>query len=86
MTALGASVAVAAVSIPHAVATGFHLWRLRQHVVRDVLVRFGVLSAAGGIAWRGAPYTTRRAYTWPRAWRSPHGDGVLGFWLIVAGA
>lgn len=54
---LGASVAVAAVSIPHAVATGFRLWRLRAHVVRDVLVRFGLLSAAGGLV--GALLYTR---------------------------
>jgi uncharacterized protein len=47
--ALGTPVAVAAVSIPHAVATGFRLWHLRRHVVRDVLVRFGLLSAAGGL-------------------------------------
>lgn len=47
--ALGTSVAVAAVSIPHAVATAVRLWRLRRHVVRDVLLRFGLLSAAGGL-------------------------------------
>ena len=47
---LGASLAVAAVSLPHAVATAVRCWRLRKHVACDVLRRFGLLSAAGGLA------------------------------------
>ena len=47
---LGASLAVAAVSLPHAVATAVRCWRMRQHVAVDVLKSFGLLSAAGGLA------------------------------------
>ena len=47
---VGMSVAVAAVSIPHITATGLRLYRLRSAVDRRVLVRFGVLSALGGLA------------------------------------
>ena len=47
---LGASLAVAAVSLPHAVATAVRCWRLRKHIAFDVLKRFGLLSAAGGLA------------------------------------
>ena len=46
----GTGVAVAAVSIPHAVATAVRCWRLRANVDRDVLRRFGLLSALGGLA------------------------------------
>lgn len=47
--ALGVRLAVAAVSIPHAAGTALRLWRLRHAVDRDVLRRFGVASAAGGL-------------------------------------
>ena len=47
---LGASLAVAAVSLPHAVATAVRCWRLRAHIAFDVLKRFGLLSAVGGLA------------------------------------
>ena len=47
---LGASLAVAAVSLPHAVATAVRCWRLRRHIAVDVLKSFGLLSAAGGLA------------------------------------
>lgn len=47
---LGASMAVAAVSLPHAMATGVRCWRLRAHIAFEVLKRFGLLSAAGGLA------------------------------------
>ena len=46
----GTQLAVAAVSIPHAFATALRFWRLRAHVDRGVLVRFGIASAAGGLA------------------------------------
>ena len=47
---LGASGAIAAVSIPHAIATAFRAWRLRRSIDMRVLRRFGIVSAAGGIA------------------------------------
>ena len=46
---LGMSTAVAAVAIPHAVATALRCWRLRHSVDGPVLRRFGLLSAAGGL-------------------------------------
>jgi hypothetical protein len=46
----GTSAAVAAVIIPHAVATALRCWRLRVHIDWRVLVRFGILSATGGLA------------------------------------
>lgn len=54
---LGAALAVAAVSLPHAAATAVRCWRLRKHVALNVLRRFGLLSAAGGLA--GAVLYTR---------------------------
>jgi hypothetical protein len=48
-TRLGMTVAVAAVAIPHALATGVRCWRLRRAIDREVFVRFGVLSAVGGL-------------------------------------
>jgi uncharacterized membrane protein YfcA len=53
----GTSVAVAAVTLPHALATGFRCWRLRASIDRPVLTRFGLLSAAGALA--GALLYTR---------------------------
>jgi uncharacterized protein len=47
---LGTELAVAAVSIPHVVATAVRFWRLRAHVDRRVLLGFGLASAAGGLA------------------------------------
>jgi uncharacterized protein len=46
----GTSTAVAAVTIPHALATIVRCWRLRPHIDRSVLVRFGLLSALGALA------------------------------------
>ena len=43
-------VAVAAVSIPHVAATALRFWVLRRHLDRRVFVRFGIASAAGGLA------------------------------------
>lgn len=45
----GTGIAVAAVAFPHAIATAVRCWRLRAAIDRRVLVRFGVLSAAGGL-------------------------------------
>lgn len=47
---VGMKLAVAAVAIPHVVATGYRFWLLRAHVDRRVLLSFGVMSAAGGLA------------------------------------
>ena len=44
------SLAVAAVSIPHAIATAVRCWRLRGYIDWSVLRSFGVLSAVGGLA------------------------------------
>jgi uncharacterized membrane protein YfcA len=41
---------VAAVTIPHALATALRCWRLRASIDRSVLRTFGVLSAAGALA------------------------------------
>lgn len=46
----GTKVAVAAVSIPHFAATALRFWMMRQHVDRRLLLHFGLLSAAGGLA------------------------------------
>ncbi len=43
-------IAVAAVSIPHALATGYRLWRVRRHVDFAILKSFGAMSALGGLA------------------------------------
>jgi uncharacterized membrane protein YfcA len=48
-TAVGTRLAVAAISIPHFFATALRFWRLRSHVDKRVLVRFGIPSAAGGL-------------------------------------
>ena len=45
----GTKLAVAAVSIPHVLATLVRLWLLRREVDRQVLLTFGVVSAAGGL-------------------------------------
>ena len=53
----GTTTAVALVTVPHAAATAVRCWRLRRHVSRAVLMRFGLLSAAGALA--GALLYTR---------------------------
>lgn len=45
----GMPLAVAAVSIPHAIATAVRCWRLRSHIDWSVMRSFGVLSAVGGL-------------------------------------
>jgi uncharacterized membrane protein YfcA len=47
---LGGVTAVAAVVVPHAIATALRAWRLRRSIDWAVLRRFGLLSAAGGLA------------------------------------
>jgi hypothetical protein len=46
---LGTQLAVAAISIPHFLATLLRFWLLRSQVDRRVLLNFGILSAAGGL-------------------------------------
>src|SRR5262245_43987976 len=53
----GTAIAIAAVSVPHAIATAFRGYRLRAHVDRFVLLRFGLWSAAGGLM--GALFYTK---------------------------
>lgn len=48
-TAIGMDVAVAAVTLPHLVATAFRCYRMRRAIDREVLIRFGMLSAVGGL-------------------------------------
>ncbi len=52
-------VAVALVSIPHFVATVERFWRLRKNIDRNVILSFGITSAAGGLF--GAYLNTRFA-------------------------
>jgi uncharacterized membrane protein YfcA len=53
----GTTLAVAAVTLPHALATTLRCWRMRASIDRQVLLRFGLLSAAGALA--GAVVYTR---------------------------
>ena len=46
---LGTKVAVAAVAIPHFVATAYRFWLQRANVDRRILMSFGLTSAAGGL-------------------------------------
>ena len=48
-TWVGMDVAVAGVTLPHLCATALRCWRMRQAIDRGVLVRFGLLSAVGGL-------------------------------------
>lgn len=74
-TSVGAKVAVAVVSIPHASATALRLWRLRRDISWPVLKGFGVASAVGGLA--GA-----YVFTFARADMLAH---VLGALLVFVG-
>jgi uncharacterized protein len=46
---VGTKLAVAAISIPHVVATAQRFWMLRQYVDRRVFLGFGIASAVGGL-------------------------------------
>jgi uncharacterized membrane protein YfcA len=72
----GTKLAVAAVSIPHAIGTSIRFWRFRKSVDWKIVRSFGVTSAAGGMT--GAllnTYSTGRAL-----------EIVFGALLILAGA
>lgn len=73
---LGTATAVAAVALPHAVATALRAWRLRASADWSVLRRFGLLSAAGALVG-GLLYARlgNRALT-----------AVLGLLLVVTAA
>jgi uncharacterized membrane protein YfcA len=49
-TRYGMAAAIAAVALPHALATAVRCWRLRAAIDRRVLRRFGLVSAAGSLA------------------------------------
>src|SRR5580765_318768 len=46
----GTKTAVAAVSVPHLIGTSIRFWRLRKSLDRGIFWRFGLTSAAGGLA------------------------------------
>jgi uncharacterized membrane protein YfcA len=46
----GTKVAIALVSLPHFLGSASRFWLLKSKVNRKILVRFGLLSAAGGLA------------------------------------
>ena len=71
----GTKTAVAAVSIPHLVGTVIRFWWLRASLDRGVLWRFGLMSAAGGLA--GALLNARAS--------SPALTSVLAALLVFAG-
>ena len=73
---VGTKTAVAAVSVPHLIGTFIRFWRLRAHLDRSVLWRFGLTSAAGGLA--GALLNASAP--------SPALAVVLGALLVFAGA
>jgi uncharacterized protein len=72
---VGTKLAVAAVAVPHVAATGLRLWMLRAAINREVLLRFGLPSALGGVA--GALIQAFLS--------SPSLSAVLGLLLIFAG-
>jgi uncharacterized membrane protein YfcA len=72
----GTRLAVAAVSIPHAIGTSIRFWRFRREVDWKIVRSFGVTSAAGGIT--GALVN---------AWASNRAlEIVFGLLLVLAGA
>ena len=72
----GTKLAVAIVSVPHFVGTAVRFATMWRHVDRRVFIRFGVLSAAGGLV--GALLNARAS--------SPALTKVFGVLLLFAGA
>jgi len=72
---VGMPVAVAAVALPHALATALRCWRLRDAINVAVLRRFGIVSAGGALAGAllQAPLGAQRL------------TGVLGVLLVLTG-
>lgn len=74
--ATGTKLAVAAVSIPHAIGTSIRLWRFRRNVDWTIVRSFGITSAAGGLT--GALLNT---------WAASRAlELVFGSLLVLAGA
>lgn len=48
-TIIDTKLAIAVISVPHVVATGIRFWMLRHKVEKQVLLGFGLMSAAGGL-------------------------------------
>jgi uncharacterized protein len=71
----GTKTAVAAVSIPHLIGTAMRFWHLRRSLDRAILWRFGLTSAAGGLA--GAMLNASAP--------SPALTTTLGILLVFAG-
>ena len=71
----GTRLAVAAIAIPHFIATAQRFWMLRAHVDRRILAGFGAASAIGGLA--GALIGTNMSSRGLRI--------VFGMLLILAG-
>ena len=72
---VGTGMAIAAVTIPHAIATALRGWRLRRSIAWPVLRRFGFIGAAGSLA--GALLQARLG--------GPALTSVLGGLLILTG-
>jgi hypothetical protein len=75
-TVVGTKVAVAAIALPHAIATAIRLWAVRDSIDRDVLRSFGLASAAGGLVGASLHAITS----------SPWLSIALGALLIAGGA
>src|SRR3954470_8613326 len=71
----GTKTAVAAVAIPHLIGTAMRFWHLRRSLDRAILWRFGLTSAAGGLA--GAVLNASAT--------SPALTTVFGILLVFAG-
>ena len=71
----GMKVAVAAVAVPHFIATALRFWKLRRDVDRRILLSFGAVNAGGSLV--GALAHTRV--------NSPILSLVLGALLVFAG-
>jgi uncharacterized protein len=72
---VGTKLAVAAVSVPHLVATALRFFLIREHVDKRVFLSFGLTSAVGGLL--GALLHTR--------FSSPALSYILGALLVFAG-
>src|SRR5216684_1068108 len=84
---VGTKIAVAAVSIPHLIATALRFALIRRHVDKRVLLSFGVTSALGGLA--GAilvfagilgitGWSQRLRFEGPASWIAGALSGVFG--------
>jgi uncharacterized membrane protein YfcA len=72
---VGTKLAVAAVSIPHFLGSAVRCWMLRRHINRQVLLGFGIASAAGGLVGALAHATIQ----------DPALSLIFGIILVIAG-